>query len=69
MSLPSDFSVWLASPEARFLKGKFLYTNWDVDELKEQAEEITKSHKFNIELVGWPFGDESKAVPETTWKE
>ncbi|KAJ4292634.1 hypothetical protein N0V90_009297 [Kalmusia sp. IMI 367209] len=62
-----SFNVWLASPEARFLKGKFLFTNWDVDELKEQAKEIEETHKFNIELVGWPFGDASKAIPESSW--
>jgi hypothetical protein len=31
VSLPASFNVWLASPEARFLKGKFLWANWDVD--------------------------------------
>jgi hypothetical protein len=28
------------SPEANFLAGKFIWTNWDVDELKGRAEEI-----------------------------
>jgi hypothetical protein len=60
VSLPADFSVWLASPEARFLKGKFLWANWDVDELKERSKEIQESTQFNIVLGGWPFGG--------TWK-
>jgi NAD(P)-dependent dehydrogenase (short-subunit alcohol dehydrogenase family) len=30
VSLPTSFIVWLASPEARFLKGKYLGANWDV---------------------------------------
>ena len=47
--------MWLASPEAKFLKGKFLWANWDVDELKAQAKEIEASQRFNIQLVGWPF--------------
>lgn len=55
MSLPASFNVWLASPEARFLKGKFVWCNWDVDELKAQAAEIEKGTKLNIGLVGWPF--------------
>lgn len=55
VSLPASFNVWLASPEARFLKGKFLWCNWDVDELKAQAKEIEVGTKLNIGLVGWPF--------------
>lgn len=31
--LPGDFAVWLASPEAIFLAGKFVWAQWDVDEL------------------------------------
>ncbi|CAM1502657.1 Fc.00g074330.m01.CDS01 [Cosmosporella sp. VM-42] len=55
VSLPAGFSVWLASPEARFLKGKFLWANWDVDELKTRAEEIESTTQLSIGLVGWPF--------------
>ena len=59
VSLPAAFHVWLASPEARFLKGKFLWANWDVDELKAHAKEIEAGMKFNIQLVGWPFESSS----------
>jgi hypothetical protein len=31
--LPGDFAVWLASPEATFLNGKFVWAQWDADEL------------------------------------
>ncbi|KAH8898593.1 NAD(P)-binding protein [Thozetella sp. PMI_491] len=55
VSLPGSFNVWLASPEARFLKGKFLWANWDVDELKAKAGEIGSTEELNIGLVGWPF--------------
>ncbi|KAL9619756.1 MAG: hypothetical protein Q9160_005687 [Pyrenula sp. 1 TL-2023] len=57
VSLPASFNVWLASPEARFLKGKFLWANWDVDELKAHANEIEQSAQLNIGLGGWPFQD------------
>ncbi|KAF4502141.1 peroxisomal short-chain alcohol dehydrogenase [Fusarium agapanthi] len=33
-NLPGHFSVWAATPEARFLHGRFVWANWDVDELK-----------------------------------
>ncbi|KAI5460426.1 putative short-chain dehydrogenase [Mariannaea sp. PMI_226] len=32
--LPGQFAVWLASPEATFLHGRFVWTEWDVNELK-----------------------------------
>lgn len=63
--------LWLASPEATFLKGKFLWSNWDVDELKTRAEEIESSEEFNIKAVGWS-GEDSKAGTATSasdlWK-
>ncbi|KAK4496639.1 hypothetical protein PRZ48_012621 [Zasmidium cellare] len=57
VSLPGNFNVWLASPEAQFLKGKFLWTNWDVDELKARAKQIGSGKELNIDLVGWPWGE------------
>lgn len=65
VSLPASFNVWLASPEAHFLKGKFLWTNWDVDELKARAKEIEASTQLSIGLVGWPFQDAGWKV---SWK-
>lgn len=41
-------AVWLASPEARFLRDKFVCCNWDVDELKENAKENENSPIFTI---------------------
>lgn len=55
VSLPAGFNLWLASPEARFLRGKFLWCNWDVEELKAQAKEIEEGTKFSIGMMGWPF--------------
>lgn len=59
VSLPASFTVWLASPEAKFLKGKFLWSNWDIDELKARAEEIEGGQTFNIGLGGWPFSEKN----------
>ncbi|KAJ6134417.1 Glucose/ribitol dehydrogenase [Penicillium sp. IBT 18751x] len=55
VSLPAHFCVWLASPEAQFLKSKFLWANWDIDELKANAQEIEGNTQFTIGLGGWPF--------------
>ncbi|OQE41881.1 hypothetical protein PENCOP_c004G07035 [Penicillium coprophilum] len=65
VSLPASFCVWLASPEAKFLKGKYLWANWDVDELKARAEEIQESSDLSIVLGGWPFQNSNW---KPTWK-
>ncbi|KAH7419814.1 hypothetical protein BKA64DRAFT_699831 [Cadophora sp. MPI-SDFR-AT-0126] len=38
--LPGNFCVWLASAEADFLHGRFVWANWDVDELKARVKEV-----------------------------
>ncbi|KAK3686591.1 hypothetical protein LTR37_019652 [Vermiconidia calcicola] len=69
VSLPASFHVWLASPEARFLKGRFLWANWDVDELKEKAQELKENEQFKVGVVGWPFqqGDYKPQFVSGTW--
>jgi hypothetical protein len=52
--LPAHFYVWIASPEAEFLKGKFVWANWDVAELKALASEIEKSMLLRVCLNGVP---------------
>ncbi|KAG9193898.1 hypothetical protein G6011_03933 [Alternaria panax] len=55
VTLPASFNLWLSTPEARFLKGKFWWCNCDIDELKSRAKEIESGRLLNIDLVGWPF--------------
>ena len=33
--LAGDFAVWLASPEADFLHGRYVESGWDLDELRK----------------------------------
>ena len=40
VDLPGHFSVWLASSEAEFLAGRFVWAAWDVDEIKARKKEI-----------------------------
>jgi hypothetical protein len=54
VSLPSGFLVWAASPEAEFLQGRMLWSNWDVDELKAQKTDFEGTPKFIVGLLGWP---------------
>jgi hypothetical protein len=40
--LPGDFAVWLAGPEADFLTGRFVWAQWDVDELVGMKEKVAQ---------------------------
>lgn len=51
-SLSGNFAVWLASPEAAFLRGKMVWANWDVDELMSRAREIQESSLLSLNLQG-----------------
>ncbi|KAM7183288.1 putative short chain dehydrogenase [Rhypophila sp. PSN 637] len=33
--LAGDFAVWMASPDAEFLHGRFVHSSWDVDVLRD----------------------------------
>lgn len=62
VSMPASFNLWLASPEARFLKGRFLWANWDIEELKKNAKDIEAGQRFSVGLVGWPFDQDGFKV-------
>ncbi|KAL0929721.1 uncharacterized protein CTRU02_215364 [Colletotrichum truncatum] len=51
--LPADFVVWAVSSEARFLNGRFVWVNWDVNELKDDKDTILANPtKFTLGLIG-----------------
>ncbi|KAI8949662.1 hypothetical protein F4801DRAFT_580200 [Xylaria longipes] len=54
INLPAHFLVWAASDEAKFLKNKFVFANWDVDEMKAREQEIASSPELMIGLNGFP---------------
>ena len=53
--LPAHFLVWLASPEAYFLKDKFIWVNWDAEELLARADEIQSTKLLNWIAEGVPM--------------
>ncbi|KAK4494424.1 hypothetical protein PRZ48_014722 [Zasmidium cellare] len=55
VSLPANTMLWLASPEANFVKGKYIWANWNVEEMKARAAEIEGSDLLSMKLSGWPF--------------
>ena len=40
VKLSGDFAVWLASPEANFLNGRYVWAAWDVDEMIAMKEKV-----------------------------
>lgn len=59
--------MWLASSEADFLSGKWVWVNWDVDELKARKEEILTTDLLDTKLggvsfVGWKGGENMRDI-------
>lgn len=49
--LPGNFAVWLASPEAAFLHGRYVEASWDVEELKSgQIREQIKNDPYLLKV-------------------
>lgn len=63
LDLPGHFTVWLCSPEATFLKGKYVWANWDVEELKAKSELIAGSHELEVGLNGVVPYDLGRGLP------
>ncbi|KAL8935140.1 MAG: hypothetical protein Q9211_004860 [Gyalolechia sp. 1 TL-2023] len=67
VSLPADFLVWVASPDAGFLKNKIVFASWDVDELKGRKKEIVGGPPGTGELwigyTGFPRFMAGQALP------
>lgn len=53
--LPAHFLVWMASPEASFIRGRSVWANWDVDELKALEPKITGGGLFTSGMNNWPY--------------
>ncbi|KAF2649456.1 NAD(P)-binding protein [Lophiostoma macrostomum CBS 122681] len=64
VQLPAHFLVWLAQPKARFLNGRFVWANWDVDELCEIGDEIEGSEITRITASGWPYRYKGQQLDE-----
>lgn len=58
-NLPAGFAVWAASPEARFLHGRFVWASWDIDELRtgDLKKRIDTDYNFlRIGIIGLDGG-------------
>jgi hypothetical protein len=53
---------------AAFLKGKFVYANWDVDELKAMTKELQAGTDITLGLYGLPAVDVTASPALAYWK-
>ncbi|GFP60321.1 hypothetical protein ACSS6W_000133 [Trichoderma asperelloides] len=51
-ALTADFTAWLASDEASFLAGRFVWANWDCEQLISRKQEILEENLFRTSLTG-----------------
>jgi NAD(P)-dependent dehydrogenase (short-subunit alcohol dehydrogenase family) len=55
--LVAHMAVWLAGPDSDFLKGRFIWANWDVEELVRGKDKITADPAlFRLTWEGWNSG-------------
>jgi NAD(P)-dependent dehydrogenase (short-subunit alcohol dehydrogenase family) len=50
--LPAAFCVWLTTSSSEFLRGRMVWANWDVDELKAKEKEIVEKDLLRTDLKG-----------------
>ena len=55
VQLAAHFMLWMTSSEASFLNGRSVWANWDVGELVNKADEISKENLLTSGIIGWPF--------------
>ena|ERR1700761_3102503 len=52
--LVAHLAVWLAGPDSDFLKGRYLWANWDLEELMNAKDKITANPTLlHLTLDGW----------------
>jgi NADP-dependent 3-hydroxy acid dehydrogenase YdfG len=54
VELPGSYMVWASSPEAAFLKGKFVWVHWDVEELREVIDKSEDRYFLKLAVNGLP---------------
>jgi hypothetical protein len=52
VELPAGAAAYLAYPQAKFLSGRYMSSNWDVDELQARKDEIAEKNLLKIDLRG-----------------
>jgi len=52
VELAAGAALYLASPQAQFLSGRYMSANWDVDELEARKDEVIEKNLLKMDLRG-----------------
>lgn len=55
-SVPANFLVWMASPEAEFLNGRKAQASWQVGKVMAQEEAIRLGSRVTSGIDEWHYG-------------
>ena len=55
-TLAGAYTVWLTTPAADFLKGRYSSCTWDVDELESKKSEILEKNLLTNGVTGLTAG-------------
>jgi hypothetical protein len=64
--LSGGLSLYLASPRADFLRGRYIAVNWDVEEMEKHAEEIKQKNLLSFAYVNAKLGPEGHPFESRT---
>lgn len=59
VELAGGMNLYLASPRAAFLQGRYVTANWHVDELEKHKDEIISENLLRIQLTAG-YGDNGR---------
>ena len=64
--LTGGLSLYLSTPRAEFLRGKFVAVNWDVEEMEKHADEINEKKLLNTAFLNAKLGPEGHPFEGTS---
>ena len=57
VALPAAFAVWASTKQAAFLHGRFVWANWDMEELVNRRTEFKDPGFLKLGLQGSEYID------------
>ncbi|KAK5164255.1 uncharacterized protein LTR77_009949 [Saxophila tyrrhenica] len=55
VDLPGDFAVWMAGKEAGFLHGRYLWAQWDVEDLLASKQKVKEDPRYLKIGLTYPY--------------
>lgn len=52
LALPADTIIWLAKERRDWLNGRFVWSNWDLEEVEGKKDEIVEKDLFKFRMTG-----------------